>query len=146
MYKDEIVHFTLSIISGTIVALIFGNWWAVPVALLSGFLIDLDHFFDYFKFTKFKRFDSKEFLSGKYFDYSNKVFLPLHGFEYSLVLIAIALLMPSAAWWVLSLAVSLILHLIYDTISNKPIWPTYFLIYRITKNFNHKTFDFKCQR
>lgn len=144
MMKDEITHFTLSIVAGISVALLFGNWWAVPVALLSGFLIDVDHLFDYLKFTKLKRFDLKEFASAKYFDYANKVYLPLHGYEYAVILIIMAGIWPKDAWWMLALAFSQILHLLYDTISNKPIWPTYFLIYRINKNFDHESFNFRC--
>lgn len=146
MLRDELIHFLLSIFTGIIIGYFTQNWWAIPVALISGFFIDIDHFFDYFKFVRCRRFDLKEFTSAKYFDYSNKVYLPLHGYEYGILLIIIAVLFPLTAWWTLALGLSLILHLIYDMISNRPIWPTYFLFFRAAERFDHKKFDFKCQR
>jgi len=145
MIFDEITHFILSIIAGVIVGYLMHNWWAIPVALISGFFIDVDHLIDYFLYHRAK-FNLAEFLSGKTFDLSGKVYVFFHGFEYAAIFAIIGLLIPNLAWLFFSLALSNFLHLIYDTISNKPIWMTYFLIYRIAKNFDHKTFDFKCQR
>lgn len=145
MLKDEIVHFLLSIIAGAVVGYFTHNWWAIPIALISGVLVDVDHLFDYFKFVRFRRFDLKEFTAAKYFDYSGKVYLPLHVFELAITL-AIIGYFTAIHWLFYSLTLSLIFHLIFDTISNKPIWPTYFLTFRIAKNFNYKSFDFKCQR
>ena len=145
MLKDEIIHFILSIIAGTVVGYFTNNLWAIPVALVSGFFIDGDHLIDYFIYQGTK-FNLAEFLSGKTFDLSGKVYVFFHGFEYAIIFAITGVLLPHLSWLFFSLALSNLFHLIFDTISNKPIWPTYFLTYRIIKNFDHKIFDFKCQR
>ena len=142
MLKDEIVHFILSIIAGVIVGYFMHNWWAVPVALISGFFIDADHLIDYFIYHRAK-FNLREFFSGKTFDLSGKVYIFFHGYEYALVFAIIGLLLPNLSWLFFSLALSNMFHLIFDTISNKPIWPTYFITYRLAKRFSHKAFCFR---
>ena len=146
MLKDELLHFVLSTVVGVLVAYIFGSWWAVPLALASGFFIDLDHLIDYFIFSK-GRFSLEEFKIGTYFDDSGKVYVFAHGFEYAIVLIILGILLPSFAWIFFSLGFSNLLHLLYDTVFNKPIWPTYFISFRLAKNFDHQIFKFpKCQK
>ena len=144
MFKEETIHFSLSLIAGLIVGYVFGNYWAIPVAFLSGFFIDADHLIDYFLHTKFLRLDIAEFFSGKHFDTSGKVYLLLHGYEYVILFAIFGVVLPNLGWLFFSLALSNLLHLIYDLLSNRPKWPTYFLTYRIAKNFNHSAFDFKC--
>jgi len=143
MLKDEIKHFLLSIIAGVIIGYFFSNYWSIPIALLTGFFIDADHLIDYFIYRGWK-FNLKEFLSGKCFDYSGKVYVFFHAFEYILVLVVAGLIWPIFNWIFFTLALSLLFHLLFDTFSNKPKWPTYFLSFRIYHHFNHKDFDFKC--
>lgn len=146
MLKDEFFHFSLSLIVGTLVGYFAHNWWAVPAALVSGFLIDGDHFIDYFIHNRLEYFDINEFKSGEYFDKFGKVYVFAHGFEYAVILIVLAIFIPKFAWLFYSLGISNLLHLLYDTIYNKPIWPTYFISFRIAKKFEHKIFKFpKCQ-
>ena len=143
---DEAVHLTLSLIVGIVLAIIFGNWLAILAAIITGSLIDLDHFVDYFIYKKFQRFNLKEFLASDYFNDFGKTYILLHGFEYALALIVLGVIFFDLRWLFFSLGISNLVHLIYDTIYNKPIWPTYFISFRVAKNFNHKVFDFKCQR
>lgn len=147
MFFDEIIHFLLSLTAGITVGYLTGNYYAILLAMLSGFFIDLiDHSIDYLIYTKGKKFDIKFFLSGKYFDDSGKVYLIFHGFEYAIILFILALIFKEFAWIFLSAGTSLFLHLVYDTISNKPVWPTYFILYRSFYNFNHDNFKFsKCE-
>lgn len=144
MIKEELGHLTLSLFAGAIIAVFFGNLWTIAWAVLAGFLIDGDHLFDYLLFKGLKNLQLKEFLSGSYFDDSGKVILPLHGFEYCLIFLVVAYIFQDWRPTMLALALSLFLHLFYDTLTNKPIWPTYFILFRITKNFNHQAFGFKC--
>ena len=146
MITDELIHFILSILVGVIITWLYGNFWAIPVALISGFFIDADHLIDYFIYTKMQRFDLAEFRSAKYFDRLGKVYILFHGYEYAIIMAIFGVIFPGLGWLFYSLALSHFFHLIFDTISNKPIWPTYFLTFRIAKNFDHKAFDFKCQR
>ena len=143
---DETIHLTLSLIIGTVLAIIFGNWSAILAAIATGSLIDLDHFIDYLIYTKFHRFSLKEFLAGDFFNDFGKAYVFFHGFEYGIVFIVFGAIFPDYGWLFYSLGFSNLLHLFYDTITNKPIWPTYFITYRIAKNFDHKSFDFKCDK
>lgn len=137
MLKDEAVHFLLSITVGVCVGYITGNWWALPMALASGFLIDADHLIDYFIYSGGK-FSIGEFRSSNYFDRSGKVYVFAHGFEYAIALIILGLIFPHLGWLFFSLGISNLLHLLYDTAVNGAIWPTYFISFRIAKNFDHK--------
>ena len=143
MLREELGHLTLSLLAGALTAAIFGNFWVILWALAFGFLIDADHLYDYLLFKKFRKLSIKEFLGAKYFDLAGKVYLPLHGFEYCLLFIATGLIFHD--WWPVALAtaISLLAHLIFDTITNKPIWPTYFILFRLVKNFNHRAFNFR---
>ena len=143
MLKDEIVHFTLSIIAGVIVGYIYNSFWAIPAALVSGFLIDADHLIDYCLYTKFRRFDLLEFIRAEYFTDVGKVYLFAHGYEYVIIFALTGYFLPNLSWLFYSLMLSNIFHLIFDTISNKPIWPTYFLTFRLAKRFSHKAFCFR---
>lgn len=140
---DELTHCVLSILAGGYIAVIYGNGWAIPVALLSGFFVDADHFFDYLLYKRFRNLNIAEFISCEFFNDWARVVLLFHGFEYALILFVIAFFLPQSQWWLFALSGSLLMHLLYDTISNKPIWPTYFISYRIIKRFRHTAFQFK---
>ncbi|MFA7244314.1 MAG: hypothetical protein WC080_03455 [Patescibacteria group bacterium] len=145
MIVDEIFHFLISSAAGLAVGYFSGNYWAVLFALISGFFIDADHLIDYFLYTKFKKFSLAEFKSGLFFDYAGKVYVFAHGFEYAIIFIALGIVFSQYGWIFYSLGVSNLLHLLYDTIYNGAVWPTYFLIFRIVHNFRHKDFNFpKC--
>lgn len=144
MLKDESIHFCLSVLAGAIVFLLTGDCTTFLLATLTGFFIDADHLFDYLLFKRGRGLNLQEFFSGSFFNKSEKVILPLHGFEFGLILIGLGFFLTNQNYLFWSLGLSLILHLIYDTISNKPIWPTYFILYRLFKNFDHRAFRFKC--
>lgn len=142
MIKDEITHFILSIIAGAVSYMIFDNLWAILVALIFGFLIDSDHIIDYLIYKKKVTFSSREFFTGKFFDYSKKVYVFFHGFEYAIVMALIAIWVIDLRWALIAASLSLVLHLIYDTISNRPKWQTYFILFRLVNNFDHDKFEF----
>jgi hypothetical protein len=147
MLKDEFFHFSLSLIAGVIVGYFFANWWAIPLALVAGFFIDVDHLIDYLIYKKFRRFDLRNFFTGEYFDRSGKVYVFAHGFEFAMVLIMLGAIYPNLGWFFYSLGFANLLHLLYDTFANGAIWPTYFFLFRLAKNFDHQTFKFpKCQK
>lgn len=147
MLRDEFFHFLFSLIVGTIVGYFFANWRAIPLALVAGFFIDVDHLIDYLIYEKFRRFDLRNFFTGEYFDLSGKVYVFAHGFEFAIVLIILGAIYPSFGWFFYSLGFANLLHLLYDTFANGAIWSTYFFLLRLAKNFDHKTFKFlKCQK
>jgi len=145
MLKEEFTHFTLSILVGLVIGYFFHNYWSVVAVLITGFLIDSDHLIDYFVFSK-GRFNYSQFKSGSYFDDSGKVYVFFHGFEFAIILIILGIVVSNLSWLFFSLGFSNLIQLLFDTVANKPIWPTYFITFRIAKNFDHKSFDFKCQK
>ncbi len=136
MIQDELTHFSLSIIVGIIVGYFCHDFWAVGLALVGGFFIDGDHLIDYFINRGFK-LNSADFFSGKHFVTSGKVYVFAHGFEYAIIFIALGFIFPNLGWLFLSLGFSNLLHLLYDTVMNGAVWPTYFISYRAAKNFDH---------
>ncbi len=147
MLKDETIHFSLSLLVGIIVGYLFDNYWAIPLALLGGFFIDGDHLIDYFIHKKFRELNTREFFKGEFFDDAGKVYVFLHGFEYVAILVVCGLIWPQIAWVFYSFALANFLHLLYDTLYNGAVWPTYFIVFRMYHNFSHKKFNFpKCQK
>ncbi|MDP2923411.1 MAG: hypothetical protein Q8O30_06810 [Candidatus Omnitrophota bacterium] len=103
------------------------------IFIVGGIFIDLDHFIDYFLF--FKKFDMKKFLDSAYL-YSEKVYLPLHSWELTLVILFLGYILQSKA--LLMLAFSLSIHLLIDTMQREKLL-FYFITYRFIKKFNVKT-------
>lgn len=106
--------------------------------LFFGWLIDLDHLIDYLIFIKKlnKKFSIKFFLTGKYFVYNKKIYLFLHSYEISIILVIFSLIEADVGF--LFVAISHICHLIQDQLSNNVQKYTYFLIYRILVKFNYQ--------
>jgi len=154
MIHDELIHLTLCLLAGTLAYLICRRWQVYLFALASGLFIDVDHLFDYFMYHKRLMFNFKEAMSGKFFPAAGKCYIPFHGFEYAIILLIISAVifylyhrrniknkfLPAIF---LALGLSLCFHLVFDIISNKPKWQTYFISYRIAHHFNIKDFDFK---
>lgn len=143
MHKEETIHFSLSVISGLLVGYLTSNYWALLPALVAGFLVDVDHLIDYLHYSKLKKFNIKDFFSGRFFDSSGKVYVLFHGYEYAFIFLILAIFLPKLNWIFCSLSLSHLLHLLYDTLSNKPKWLTYSIIYRAINNFDHDKFDFR---
>ncbi len=143
MVKEESIHLSLSLLTGATIGYLTSNYWAILAALLTGFFIDSDHLIDYLIFKKNKGYSLKEFFSGSFFDDSGKVYVLFHGYEFALIYLFVGSIWPQFSWLFWAMGLSYLLHLLYDQISNKPIWPTYFISYRIAHNFNHDDFKFK---
>lgn len=66
-----------------------GGGLCVPVALVTGWLIDADHLFDfaYYVFRYYPNVDYRLLRNGGYFKINNKVFVPLHSWELTLLIL-----------------------------------------------------------
>lgn len=107
---------------------------AVWVAcFLSGFLMDLDHIFDYWANYGF-RFRIKHFFYVFREEPLRKVFVLLHAWELVFLLLAIALW---SGWHPVptGLLAGVGNHMFFDQFFNKHSWPAYFLVYRAAVKF-----------
>lgn len=140
LVRDEIIHFSVSII----IAIVFANAFNEPSipfigALLGGFFIDADHLFDHWIVLGFKKFKVKDFLAGKSFKKSKKIYVILHGWEYPLLLSFLTysyVQNKALAAFIISFAVSQLFHLIIDTFTNHVTAPGYSIVYRLLQNFD----------
>lgn len=144
MLKNEIIHFSLSLLLGLVIGLVYKNYWTIVVSVIFGFLLDSDHLIDYLLSNNFKRLNINEFFAGKYFVQTDKVYLVFHGFEYCIILVFLAFVLENWQWLFIASAFSLAAHLIYDLVHNRPKLLTYFIVYRALHRFSYKAFNFKC--
>ena len=134
---DELIHFILALGIGLGCYLKFDNSWLIFVALIFGFLIDVDHLFDYFAYFG-ARFKLKDFLNtNSYMKSSGKIFVLLHGWEYVLLfwLIGHGIDVAGLDW---AMSLSYLAHLFWDNFSFSHHPLTYFLTYRLINKFSVK--------
>lgn len=149
MLIHESVHILCSLIVGAVAYKFYKSYWVFIASFATGLFLDVDHLFDYFHFRGF-HFSLSEFATGSYFIPSGKILLPFHGFEWAILLGLISLIIYMAKTAnrqkiitvLLTLAASLCLHLIYDTLYYGPDPGTYFIIYRFIHHFNIGDFQF----
>ena len=104
--------------------------------LLFGWLIDLDHLIDFIILNKKKDlFNLNLFLSGSYFQKSQKIYIFLHSYEITFLLFFSSILIEQNIFYV---ALAHFFHLIQDQILNKVKYFSYFFMYRLLNNFSIK--------
>ncbi len=130
-------HFAVSTISGAAVYSLTGSLSSSIACFLTGWLIDVDHFYDYIKANGWD-FNIKRFI--RYFDKSHptqhyrKHYFFFHAHELAIILTLICLLSN------LNLTISFatlgyIVHLLFDQFTNRVFPLAYFLTYRVVKGF-----------
>ena len=111
---------------------------AVLTVFVVAYLIDLDHLVDYWHFYGFK-LNFSNFLSGEYFNKKKVAFIPLHAWEWTLIL-GLIVLAGRYGWDSCYVAVmlGLLSHYILDSI-NVNSFLFYSITYRYLKYFIAKT-------
>ena len=104
------------------------------LCIFFGWMIDIDHMFDYLLFKKSFKFNLKEFLSGDYFKTSKKIYIPLHSYEISIMLFFLFMYTNEISFIFIFFAH--ILHLLQDQLTNKVKPLTYLFTYRAVKSFD----------
>ena len=132
-----IEHLPLTILVIIIMSHIDGvNLNIILLCLIFGWLIDLDHLIDFFLLNKKKDyFNLNLFISGSYFQKTQKIYIFLHSYEITLILIFLSSFYDKNIFYV---ALAHILHLFQDHIFNKVKLFSYFFIYRLSNNFDIK--------
>jgi len=140
----EFIHFFLTSLVAIFFWLKFKDKRLILAAFLFGFLIDIDHWFDYFSYfgpaINFKNF----FNVTTYVHGSGKTFIPLHGWEYLVVFWLIGkyigkrFKIKSLEW---AIVLTYLAHLLWDNFSFSHHPLAYFFTYRFFNNFSLKSFN-----
>lgn len=129
-------HLPLTILTILFFCLFYDfNFYIMFLCFLFGWLIDVDHLYDYFLYASKNsiKYNLKEFLSGNYFNKSKKIIIFLHSYEISIFIIIFAIIIDEKF---LFIAFAHFAHLIQDTIRNKVRLLSYFFFYRAAVRFN----------
>lgn len=133
------LHFLIAVLLGYAAGRYFKRpWLCLAVALVGGFLIDLDHLLEYFLVFG-SHFNLHYFVQGREFLVSGRIYLLFHAWEWVALLALSAWLMrPKKRLKVilLTLAVALAAHLLSDCLINHYPPQFYSLGYRATQHFS----------
>ncbi len=151
LFFHELFHFSVSTLIGLVlgVKLKVNRYVAVFVSLLAGFFVDVDHLVDYgvYLTENHKLFSLRQFLSADYFDVNKRNYVPLHGWEWSLILILSYIIINKRMSprekrarlfdhrWLVIAGVSLLAHLLIDQFTHGAHSFTYFYFYRLFYGF-----------
>ncbi|QQG44065.1 MAG: hypothetical protein HYW86_04345 [Candidatus Roizmanbacteria bacterium] len=137
----ESIHLAFTFLSIFVVWKKYKNFWVtLSAAFIGGILIDLDHIIDYvlaFGLT----FNLNFFLEGYQFLKTDKLFLFFHAYEYAFILGILFWFIKKnikLKAFILALAISMFLHLIFDSYTNKIYVRSYFILERLNQNFDLK--------
>ena len=135
-------HLPISLLIGILGWLSGGGLICVPLALVVGWCIDADHLYDfgYYWFRHRKNTDWSIICSGKYFSINAKIFVPLHSWELTLILVTgLGFLTQN---WILGVTtgVSHMAHLIQDMRTYNVRFLGYSFISRSLHAFEQQSF------
>ena len=133
---DADKHFFIAVPLGGIVWWMTGNIPAGVTAFAAHFLIDIDHFFDYFFNHGFGKLDLR---LSHFFKVCNcteftKLFLFLHSYELAVILSIMYFYYKNL--YLGAFLIGFLLHLILDTAFNRVSKCGYFFVYRWKMRFN----------
>lgn len=112
-------------------------FWCVFYAFLTGLFVDVDHLVDYFHAYGFI-WNMQLFFQAKYFAQTGYNFVPLHGFEYVLILGFITHFIKdkNKKLYIMILASSLFIHLCIDIFIGGVPSEEYFILFRLWHGFH----------
>ena len=139
-YYLIIEHLIPTLMVSGIYLSLYSNIYILCLIIFFGWLIDLDHLYDYFLYLKITKNKTsfKYFLTGKYFNFNKKVYVILHSYELSLLFILISYI--SSREEIYFIFGSYFIHLIQDQVRNKPKKYGYFISYRFYNKFSLESF------
>lgn len=135
------IHLSIHIFFGFLAGLIVWLIWRKPRAaffsgFVGGFLIDLDHFIDYYLAFGLK-WNWQYFKWGYEFLKSGKIYVLFHAWEYVIILVLLLFLFKNrhARTIILALALGIFFHLVTDVVLDDMPVRSYSLNYRIKNDF-----------
>ena len=127
-------HIAVSSFVSGILYVFFKSWSLTIASFLSGILLDLDHYIDYV-FECGSPFQVKRFFHYIYEEKLEKIYLILHGWEWSVILLLTGWMMD---WnhWIVGITIGYGHHMVFDAIFNRH-WPVlgYSLLWRWKRDF-----------
>src|SRR3989339_240628 len=129
----EMGHLGISLMLGHLIFKRYKRVLSYILALISGFLVDLDHLLDYFIHEGLK-FDPSNFFFGLHYHETNTSYIFLHSWELVLLPGVFTFFSRKKYIW-LPLVLGLVGHLIWDHLTNPAYWYTYFLTARYLHGF-----------
>lgn len=132
------IHLFLSLLAGLIVWRIWKKpFLAAIFGVMGGFLVDLDHFIDYYLAFGW-HWNWHYFRDGYQFLSSGKIYVLFHGWEYVAILALLTFLFRNkyVKTIFLSLALALFFHLVTDVVVDDTPIKSYSIIYRLKHNFD----------
>lgn len=131
------IHLVFSLLAGFIVWKIWKKpFLAFFCGFLGGFLIDLDHFVDYYWAFGWN-WQWQYFEGGYQFLKSGKIFVLFHAWEYVIILACVVFFLKNKYGKIifLSLALGIFFHLTTDVVIDDMPIKSYSISYRIKNNF-----------
>lgn len=143
----EIGHMLVYFLGVFLLYLLARNYFSaknIILGLIFSIIIDIDHLVDYFNLRGFS-FDVSDFLSSDYFKLSGKVIVPLHAWEFVLLLLLFFMFFNKRDKvkhsYLLFVALGIGSHLLYDALYYGFDPSVYFLTKRALNGFNISLFD-----
>lgn len=149
MFLHELTHFSFSLFVGVLLYLRYKDLKLILISLFMGFLIDIDHFFDYFYYVVSNftwtglHFNISEFFNpALYVHGSQKVFVILHGWEFLLPLFYLGKSLKNKyPGIIIAILIPYIIHMAIDQFSGVRTPFSYIFIYRLINNFSMSAFN-----
>lgn len=141
---SELQHFLITLVIALFLYWRYRDWRLIPVCFLFGFLIDIDHWFDYFAYFGLNVNLTNFFDPGSYMRPSGKIYVLLHGWEFIPIFGLVGkifekrLKIKGLMWAVIFPYTA---HLLLDTFSFPHHSLAYFFIYRLLNGFSLESFS-----
>ena len=134
-------HFFAAFLIGSAGWFFSRNFYCVPSALIAGWLIDVDHLYDFFLYSLRKKKINLAFIQpGEYFKVNNQIIFPLHAWEISVLLLLLGILISEYRAPFISAAISHAIHLFQDQWKYRVRLFGYSFISRMKCSFAYKDF------
>lgn len=117
------------------------SWNAAVACFLSGILLDVDHFIDFYLRKKKALPAYEELVRFCMEEKEGRIYLVLHSYELTLLLWVSAFFFPNLVW--IGFLFGMTVHLLLDQFFNDIHPLAYFWVYRAHYKFPHKVFFYK---
>lgn len=145
LFVHELVHIAAYFLLVIIALIIFKPdtipWKNMILGLLVTVFMDADHLVDYFLYKRNLAFSLSEFIDLNYFELLGKTYIPLHAWEWVVLLLIVYFALRKKYQFILFIALGMFSQLLVDSLSYGFDWRVYFITYRFLNNFEQSLFS-----